>query len=82
VYGRYLPVCPAAQANPTSVRQRRRLSIGQLCGPCLLSRSAEIWFRQAVFERFGVSFREVLRGQVHQKAARLDETTLWKFLYG
>jgi hypothetical protein len=29
-----------------------------------------------------VSFREVLRGQVHQKAARLDETTLGKFLYG
>lgn len=42
VYGWYLSACSFPQANPTPVRQRRRLSIGQLCGPCLLSRSAKI----------------------------------------
>ena len=74
--------CQPVPPHSRPVRQRYRLSIGQLCGSYLLSRWAKIGFRQAVFERFGVSFREVLRGPVHQKAARLDETTLWRFLYG
>lgn len=33
---------PPRKPTPPPVRQRCRLSIGQLCGPCLLSRSAKI----------------------------------------